>query len=83
VSLRCRRDCQGLYPIFTEIDGSGGLGVKMDVHFPYMLHSQHIQSVVTSLMAIVTNDPAELGTGGPGIFEVPAPVPAGDGGPGN
>ena len=83
VSLRCRRDCQGLYPIFTEIDGSGGLGVKMDVHFPYMLHSQHIQSVVTSLMAVVTNDPAQLGTGGPGIFEVPAPVPAGDGGPGN
>jgi hypothetical protein len=83
VWLRCRRDCPDLWPTFMEIDGSGGVGVKMETHYPYMLHIRHIQSVVTSLLAIITNDPAQLGTDGPGIFHVPAPVPAGDGGPGN
>jgi hypothetical protein len=83
VSLRCRCDCPDLWPSFTEIEAGGGVGVKMEVQYPYMLHIRHIQSVVTSLLAIVTNDRAQLGTDGPGIFHVPAPVPAGDGGPGN
>jgi len=81
VARRCQRDCiVGPWPIMTSADVRGSVSMRVR-HYPYMLDKYHILSVLTTLMAVVTNDKSQLNTDGPSIFQQGGP--AGDGGPGN